>query len=455
MIHTVELVRKITKEEYKILKTISNKQSTKDIRQYGFNEFACFYFPKENFETLDKYVKVQYYIKIKLNLSRLIGKERLNVLEPEPSFLRIKHNFHNVLYNFIHSNLKREQLNILNGISAAENYIIPIDYFDDIGDIALLCDIDTYRALRIDYTVQYNYTKEEADKVEKYITLFQLGDIPHKYGTKFRCFKNINNKPKYGSCYYMQLKKARDKNKEVIIDKKTGEPKIIRNNKAYTVNFYDKANQLENERKDNIKKYGYSYITDELIESARGKLRLEIQCGYQALYSIRKSFANAENKKKDFFEFEEIPLDYKNLNNLNFFVTNGAEIANKVISRFFLEISQTGNYYTKKRGLWLIENKSKAHNNNKEKMKELFMLVIPDNHRRYSIREVREELEQGSLRTRGKTIKAKDLDSILKNFDKIGVNVVALPTQFNCELLESYENIFYKIAENTTDYLNW
>lgn len=455
MIHTVELIRKITKEEYKILKTISNKQTTKDIRQYGFNEFACFYFPKENFETLDKYVKFQYYIKIKLNLSRLIGKERLNVLEPEPSFLRIKHNFHNVLYNFIHSNLKREQLNILNGISAAENYIIPVEYFEDVGDINFLCDIDTYRATRIDYTVQYNFKKEEADKVEKYISLFQLGDIPHKYGTKFACFKNFHNKPAYGSCYYMQLKKARDEKKKVIIDKNTGKTKFIRNKKAYVVNFYSKANQLENERKDNIKKYGYSFITDELIESARGKLRLEIQCGYQALYSIKKSFANAENKKKDFSEIEEIPIDYKQLYTLSFFVQNGAAIANKVISRFFLEISQKGNYYTKEKALWLIDNKSTAQSENKKKMKELFMLVNPDNHRRYAIREVREELEQGNLRTRRKSITAKDIDFILKQFDKIGVNVVALPTRFKCDLSESYENIFYKIAKNTTEYLNW
>ena len=419
MIHTVELLRVIKKQEHDILKEFLkiNKDKLNDLKAFGFNKINLFHYPYQNFNDLNSFKPITFYIRIELNLSRLVGKKKHSILKPMQSFDVIRENFKKYLFEFLKeifcSEETREQekreIDLLGYIVNAESDYV-LDYIGYVGD---LCNIDTYRTTRVDYAVQYQFNENELDQVEKYIQLFQLGDVPHKYGAKYKLFERFNQ-PAHGSCYYMSQRTKRDL--------RTNQIKLVRNKRAYTVNFYNKANQLKNLKKEQEKKYGVSYITDETISNARGILRLEIQCGYQALAYLRKFFADKVNADKELDNPLDIPLDYKELKRLDFFVMNGAEISNKVISRFFLEISQRGDYYTKKRALWMIDNKCKAWSK-KEQMKELFELVNPDKHRRYAIWEVRNDLEINGLRTRKSSLKVKDIDNLLKEFDKIGVNV--------------------------------
>lgn len=129
-------------------------------------------------------------------------------------------------------------------------------------------DVMKMRITKIDYCFNV-----DTEFVDEYITLFNLYYKYNKDG-KFSRYKNYvfeKNLP-YNSSFY--LKTNKDYNE--------------RTRKNFVINFYNKKDQLINQRKKDIATKGYSSITDDDIIEAIGILRLEVQVCYITLRKFCK-----------------------------------------------------------------------------------------------------------------------------------------------------------------------
>ena len=271
-------------------------------------------------------------------------------------------------------------------------------------DIEIFTDFNTYNITRIDYTVQ-----QKVSDVKMYIDLLQRGDIPHKYGTKYELHTDYDSKdeegflkPKSGSVYYTA--------------------------KRYHINFYDKADEIAN--------HGG---TEEEIGKADGYLRLEVQCKSPALNYQRKVIT--QKKNQELWEGEKL-LDYRASNTKKFMFFNDADISRKMVTDKFLEVAQRGSYYKRSIGLVKIKEAKGLHNTTKKKLMEIYEFVNPLGHKRRSIRDLRMSIEECTYN--GCIKSGKERDTMLKQFDKIGVNAVALKEDYK---EDSLPNLYDVIIE--------
>ena len=385
MIHTIEVIRHFNRiREFKELHSLRKGfKKYDDITEYelylkmpdvGINKITL--------------TKVNYYnvfsIKVEVNLSKLIGGEKLSLYRAGEKTESIRANFQYHMYQLIENNTNSE-------------------VFDD---LELFTDFDLYNVTRIDCTVQ-----RKVSDVKTYIELLQRGDIPHKNGAEFELHEDFKNKkdvaePKEGSIYYKS--------------------------KRLNVNFYDKSDELS--------KHGG---TEEDIKKAKGILRLEVQCLYKTLDYQRKAITNKKNKTA--WDGEKL-IDYRSSNTKKFKFFNNKEFSEKMVTDKFIEVAQKGKYYKRSVGLAEIENSSKIHKQTKDKLTEIYNFVNPLGHKRRSIRELREKINSKTYK--GTIQSSSELDRYLKRFDKIGVNAVALKEDYRFKDKEKFLPSLYEIIIN-------
>lgn len=115
--------------------------------------------------------------------------------------------------------------------------------------------------------------------VNEYISLFNsIFLINQKYYKKFNRYRNLvieQDKPDYTS-FHVTTKSQYDNKTKV----------------NYTVNFYNKADQLKSliKKSKEDPKYRYVKVTENDLMAAENILRLEVQCSYQYLRHFKKKF---------------------------------------------------------------------------------------------------------------------------------------------------------------------
>lgn len=135
-----------------------------------------------------------------------------------------------------------------------------------IKDYGLEClpDLEDWKAHRIDYT--YN---AKTRYVSQYIKLLQKSDLR---GYRLHLDNNNNRSMKPGSLYIL--------------------------NKSITLNFYDKADQLQNEGR-----------LQEEIEQATNIMRLEVQCHSRKLNGIKKKYDLESKSAIEFIRDQDMGAD--------------------------------------------------------------------------------------------------------------------------------------------------
>jgi hypothetical protein len=381
MIHTIEVQRHIYREkEFEELRSIAKGLQRKaDIIEYKLN-FPNMSSVGINNITLTRVACIkEFNLKLELNLSKLLGGGKLSLYRAGSNYVALCENFQSYMYQLLENNVN-------------------IEAFDD---IEIFTDFNTYNITRIDYTVQ-----QKVSDVKMYIDLLQRGDMPHKYGTEYKLHTDFDRKeedgtlkPKSGSVFY----KA----------------------KRYNVNFYDKA--------DEVAKHGG---TEEEIRKADGWLRLEVQCKSPALNYQRKAITDKKNRR--LWDGEK-PEDYRTSKTKRFNFFNDADISKKIVTDKFLEVAQRGVYYKRSIGLVKIKEAKGLHKTTKKKLIEIFEFVNPLGHKRRSIRDLRIAIEEGTYN--GCIKSRKELDTMLKQFDKIGVNAVALKEDYKEDSLPNLYDV--------------
>ena len=128
--------------------------------------------------------------------------------------------------------------------------------------------------------------------VDTYVTLFNLIYVHYK-DTRFKRYKNYvyENDLEYNSSFYLKTNNDFDNNTR----------------KNFVVNFYNKSNQLETKRQEEIALNGYSSITQKDIDEMRGCLRMDVQVCYTTLRRFCKTH-NIPWKKRTLLDFIDISL---------------------------------------------------------------------------------------------------------------------------------------------------
>ena len=139
--------------------------------------------------------------------------------------------------------------------------------------------------------VCFNLKCNSQEEVQLYITIFNKIFIK-KNNKKYMNFTLENDKPLYSSYYVKSKKQYLDNEK-----------------KSYTVNFYNKFNQLQNNIKQCRDNNKSSYITTNDLNLAQNILRFEVQCHYSLLSKISKD-NNIDNYSRTFKNFINIDLCY-------------------------------------------------------------------------------------------------------------------------------------------------
>lgn len=393
MIHTIEVQRHIYREkEFKELCSIAEGLHRKgDIIEYKL-DFPDVSSVGINNITLTKVPCIkEFNLKIELNLSKLTGGEKLSLYRANSNYVTLCENFQTHMYQLLENNVN-------------------IEAFED---IEIFTDFNTYNITRIDYTVQ-----RKVSDVKMYINLLQRGDIPHKYGAQYKLHTDYDSKteegflkPKPGSVYYTA--------------------------KRYNVNFYDKADEIAKHRG-----------TGEDIKKAEGYLRLEVQCKAPALNYQRKAITDKKNKR---LWDGETPEDYRVSNTKKFKFFNSMDISRKMITDKFLEVAQRGVYYKRSIGINKIKDAKGLHGATKKKLIEVYEFINPLGHKRRAVRDLRMSVENGTYK--GSIKNGKELDTILKQFDKIGVNAVALKEDYKEDRLPNLYDVI--IGEEYFVFWSW
>lgn len=162
------------------------------------------------------------------------------------------------------------------------------NFFDEFNNritkaIDMNVDIRKFKPTRIDFCININ-----TPYVNEYIELFNYC-FKKKKSKYHKNFIYEQKKEKYTSCY-IKTKQQYDKYE----------------NENFTVNFYNKQDQLLFRQKEDIEKYGRSGITDIDIDEAKNILRLEIQAHYRYLKSISEVFNIVYSTRKltDYFNID-------------------------------------------------------------------------------------------------------------------------------------------------------
>ena len=162
-------------------------------------------------------------------------------------------------------------------------------------------DILTNKSTRIDFCFNI-----KTDYVKEYIKFFNLFYTYNK-DNRFLNYSNFNEikdiEP--NSSFYL----------------KTAGQMQYNQNQNFTINFYDKENQLIYRRKKQLEKQNKSFIKSEEIEESKGILRLEVQSHYVYLKSICKKF-DIDFKNRKLIDFVDIKIaEYAVCNKIEQFFT--------------------------------------------------------------------------------------------------------------------------------------
>ena len=228
-----------------------------------------------------------------------------------------------------------------------------------------LPSLEEWIAYRIDYTRDIH-----TEHVDLYIKLFQKADL-NRY--KFSTDKN-NNQTRYrpGSLY------CKCKN--------------------HTINFYDKANEIEN-----------SGGSEEAIAQAKDTLRIEVQCKKSKLDYIKRKYDLPDKGIANFL------LRY--------------DIATDVLTYYVGRLLGIGDYYKKNRAITMIKN-----SNLQKKTKDTMIAIIKDTSSQYS----------GIDKIKGK------YDNLCKQqFKKLGMNLVSIdPNVKGIPMLKSIVELIAEVPES-------
>lgn len=267
------------------------------------------------------------------------------------------------MYKIFHETIMQLMSNV--------NSIAPVD--EELNeDLYWLSDFNHYRITRIDYCV--NLFLDDEAEVRQYLRLLSKGDIPHKYGAKFR-------RNKVG-CYYV--------------------------NKRVNINFYNKLAQMtahnEKARSDD-KKY-----TQSELDLAKNILRLEVQCKAAMLGSstFKRKYGH---DRTEYFSII---------------------IARDIIHKYLTEVSQNGDYYKYIKAEGKIEQKlPKNYNSSRRKTKSRYEKMLD------LFRKINMPNCKGLWSYRSKLSKdeSKKMNEILKLFDEVGINAITLPIKYPKESL--------------------
>lgn len=137
----------------------------------------------------------------------------------------------------------------------------------------------------------FNLICNDQKEVEDYITIFNKIFL-RRNDKRYINFTLENNIPLYSSYYVKSKSQYLKKRKQ-----------------CYTVNFYNKLNQLKNRIKEYKDKERKNYITDNDLKLAQNILRFEVQCHYSLLSKVSKD-NNIDNHTRPLKDFIDIDLCY-------------------------------------------------------------------------------------------------------------------------------------------------
>lgn len=178
-----------------------------------------------------------------------------------------------------------------------------------------------WEVMRIDYCINI-----KTPHVQQYVKLMRKGDKPFQLALPTDKYGNQTQKA--GSVYFGKAK-----------NKKTT---------SYAINFYNKADQLKNEK-----------AKQQYIDDAKDVLRIEIQCNAAKIDAIKKKY-KLPNKSIRYFLNDEIALD-----TLIFAIQKITKTADFHVKSQTLQMIRDNTTFTKKRKarlIELIETVSKQHN---------------------------------------------------------------------------------------------
>ena len=161
-------------------------------------------------------------------------------------------------------------------------------FFDEFNNeitkaIDMIVDIKKFKPTRIDFCINV-----KTPYVNEYIKLFNY------------CFKKKNSK------YHKNFIYEQGKEAYTSCYIKTKQQYENSENENFTVNFYNKQDQLLYKQEKDKEKYGRSGITNTDIDEAKDILRLEMQAHYKYLKDVSKMFKINFSTRKltDYFNIE-------------------------------------------------------------------------------------------------------------------------------------------------------
>ncbi len=162
-------------------------------------------------------------------------------------------------------------------------------------------DILTNKSTRIDFCFNI-----KTDYVKEYIKFFHL-------------FYTYNKDNRFSN--YSTFNEIRDIEPDTSFYLKTTGQMKHNQNQNFTINFYDKENQLSYRQNEQLEKLNKSFVKTEEIEESKGILRLEVQSHYVYLKSICKKF-DVDFEKRKFVDFIDIKIaEYAVCNKIEQFFT--------------------------------------------------------------------------------------------------------------------------------------
>jgi len=173
---------------------------------------------------------------------------------------------------------------LIDGINLTINQLIP--FYERL-------DIRTFKVARIEFCFNIN-----TSYVNEYITLFNKLFVKRKLGERYINYALEKKRPLYSS-YYVKSKKQFEDNSKT----------------TYTVNFYNKLDQLQYLNKKNREYRNTHYeeskprvfvVSDKDLSLAVNTLRMEVIAGYHYLKAVsQKNNINSKEKQlKDFLDID-------------------------------------------------------------------------------------------------------------------------------------------------------
>jgi len=258
----------------------------------------------------------------------------------------------------------------------------------------LLGTFDDYSFKRIDYCVNF-YLPELFNQNDKPCTDMQImklikkSDIPSPYREWMKYDDKAHRAKSRDSSFYLTSKSVR-------------------------INCYSKFMKFVEQSNDNLRK-GYPPISKEILDSARGIIRFEVQCDYHKAYALTRRSERAGNHKLNKYEHLLAP-----------------ELCREIVNSFWNKSIGKGHWYSLKYATCMI----KSYHFNSQKMDRLI--------------EALQWVNQCRSVPRAKELFPGDLDTFnhtLKELSNLGINPVTIPQEWGIDRIWNLLDTYYsKIA---------